>query len=76
MRSWRFLVSRRWIVFLLVVVLLTYATWWLGRWQFHRLTDRKHDNAIVERNESASPAPVADVLAAGRDVDDDDEWRW
>jgi cytochrome oxidase assembly protein ShyY1 len=74
-RSWRFLVSRRWIVFFLVVVLLAYATWWLGRWQFHRLTDRKHDNAIVERNESASPAPVADVLAPGREVDEDDEWR-
>ena len=31
-----------------------YATWWLGRWQFHRLEDRQHDNAVVERNESAT----------------------
>jgi cytochrome oxidase assembly protein ShyY1 len=74
-RSWRFLVSRRWVVFFLVVVVLAYATWWLGRWQFHRLADRKDHNAVVERNEDASPAPVADVLAAGREVDDDDEWR-
>jgi cytochrome oxidase assembly protein ShyY1 len=74
-RSWRFLVSRRWIVFFLVVVVLAYATWWLGRWQFHRLADRKDDNAVVERNEAAPPAPVGDVLAAGRDVDEDDEWR-
>jgi len=74
-RSWRFLVSRRWVVFLLVVVLLTYATWWLGEWQFGRLTDRKQDNAVVERNESAAPVPVAEVLASGREVDDSDEWR-
>jgi cytochrome oxidase assembly protein ShyY1 len=62
-------------VFFLVVVVLAYATWWLGRWQFHRLADRKDDNAVVERNEGASAAPVADVLAAGREVDEDDEWR-
>jgi cytochrome oxidase assembly protein ShyY1 len=74
-RSWRFLLSRRWIVFLLVVVVLAYATWWLGRWQFHRLHDRRIDNAVVERNEHASPAPVGDVLAPGRRVDHDDEWR-
>ncbi len=74
-RSFRFLVSRRWIVFFLVVVLLAYATWWLGRWQFHRLDDRQRDNAIVERNEDARPVEVTDVLAPGRAVDPDDEWR-
>jgi cytochrome oxidase assembly protein ShyY1 len=71
----RFLLSRRWIAFFLVVVVLAYATWWLGRWQFHRLEDRKHDNAVVERNEGAAPVPVGDVLAPGREVDPDDEWR-
>ena len=75
MRSLRFLVSRRWIVFFLVVVVLAYATWWLGRWQFHRLADRQHDNAVVERNEGAAPVAVGDVLAPGRAVDPDDEWR-
>jgi cytochrome oxidase assembly protein ShyY1 len=74
-RSLRFLVSRRWVAFFLVVVVLAYATWWLGRWQFHRLDDRKHDNAVVQRNEHATPAPVEQVLAPGREVDPDDEWR-
>jgi cytochrome oxidase assembly protein ShyY1 len=74
-RSLRFLLSRRWVAFFLVVVLLAYGTWWLGRWQFHRLDDRQRDNAVVERNERADAAPVADVLAPGRDVDPDDEWR-
>ena len=75
MRSLRFLVSRRWIAFFLVVVVLAYATWWLGEWQFGRLEDRKRDNAVVERNEAVLPAAVDDVLAVGRAVDPEDEWR-
>jgi cytochrome oxidase assembly protein ShyY1 len=74
-RSLRFLVSRRWIAFFLVVVALAYATWWLGEWQFGRLEDRKRDNAVVERNEAAAPAAVDDVMAVGRAVDPEDEWR-
>ena len=62
-------------MFFLVVVVLAYATWWLGRWQFHRLEDRRRDNAVVERNEGAAPVPVDEVLAPGREVDPDDEWR-
>ncbi len=75
MRSLRFLLSRRWLLFALVVVLLCYAAWWLGEWQFHRLADRKDSNAVVRANEDRSPAPVADVLAPGGRVSDDDEWR-
>ncbi|MBB6625924.1 SURF1 family protein [Nocardioides sp. KIGAM211] len=75
MRSFRFLVSRRWALFALTVVLLAWASWWLGEWQFHRLHDRKERNAIVERNEALDPAPVADVLATGRPVSAQDEWR-
>lgn len=75
MRSLRFLLSRRWIAFFLVVVVLAYGTWWLGRWQFNRLDDRQQDNAVVERNERAAAVPVAEILAPGRPVDPDDEWR-
>ncbi len=75
MRSWRFLLSRRWLLFAAVVVLLCYAAWWLGQWQFHRLADRKASNAIVRANEDRAPTPVGDVLAPGRAVPDGDEWR-
>ena len=75
MRSLGFLLSRRWILFALVVALLAYAAWLLGEWQFHRLDERKASNTIVERNENAPPAPVADVLAPGAPVDEQDEWR-
>ena len=75
MSSLRFLASRRWVLLLLVVLGLTYLAWVLGQWQFSRLDDRRERNTIVERNEGAAATPVAEVLAAGRPVAEDDEWR-
>jgi cytochrome oxidase assembly protein ShyY1 len=74
-RAWGFLLSRRWIGFAVVVVLLAWAAWWLGEWQFDRLEDRKARNAVVERNENRAPAPAADVLPLEGGVATDDEWR-
>ncbi|MGZ4497861.1 MAG: SURF1 family protein, partial [Nocardioides sp.] len=75
MRSFRFLLSRRWLLFALAVVLIAWACWWLGGWQFGRLADRKASNAVIERNESLDPAPVADVLSTSRAATSVDEWR-
>ncbi len=75
MRTWRFLLTRRWIGFAVVVVLLAWAAWWLGEWQFDRLEERKARNAVVERNETLAPAPAADVLPLAGGVATDDEWR-
>ncbi|MBZ5733919.1 SURF1 family protein [Nocardioides sp. TRM66260-LWL] len=75
MGSLRFLISRRWALFAVAVVLIAYATWWLGEWQFGRLADRKENNAIVRTNEALAPTPVQDVLAPGRPVAKADEWR-
>ena len=74
-RAVRFLLSRRWVLFAAAVVVLAYGCYLLGRWQFHRLDDREATNAQTRANLSASPAPVDDVLAAGRPVGDRDEWR-
>jgi cytochrome oxidase assembly protein ShyY1 len=74
-RSWGFLVSRRWILFAITVALLAWAAWWLGEWQFHRLEDRKQRNAIIERNEGAPPAAVAEVMPLDGEVAEADEWR-
>jgi cytochrome oxidase assembly protein ShyY1 len=74
-RSFGFLLSRRWLLFAVVVALLAYAAWWLGEWQFHRLEDRKASNAIVRANETQAPAPVDDVLSPGTPVREEDEWR-
>ena len=74
-RSFRFVLSRRWLLFAVAIVLVGYATWWLGEWQFHRLEDRKASNQVVRHNENVPPTPVADVLAVDRAVGEDDEWR-
>ena len=75
MRKTGFLLSRRWIVFALVVAALAYFAWWLGEWQFHRLDERRNRNEIVERNIDAAPVPVEEVLAVGEDVAEQEQWR-
>jgi cytochrome oxidase assembly protein ShyY1 len=71
----RFMVSRRWALFAVVVVVLAYGCYLLGRWQFHRLHDREATNIQTRVNLRAAPAPVSDVLRVGRPSADRDEWR-
>ena len=71
----RFLLSRRWILFFGAVVVLAFLAFRLGEWQFGRLADRETRNAVTERNLAAEPVPVGDVLAVGRPVDPQHEWR-
>jgi cytochrome oxidase assembly protein ShyY1 len=71
----RFLLSRRWVLFALAVVVLAISCYLLGRWQFHRLHDREATNAQTRTNLAASPAPVDEVLGRGRPVPPRDEWR-
>ena len=71
----RFLLTRRWLGFLLVVGALAYLALRLGDWQFHRLDDRRAANSRIEHNLAESPVPVADVLAVGRGATERDEWR-
>lgn len=74
-RRVRFLLSRRWLLFAAAVSLLAYGAWWLGEWQFGRLEERRARNEVTARNLTADPAPVDQVLAPGRPVDPQDEWR-
>jgi cytochrome oxidase assembly protein ShyY1 len=69
------MVSRRWVLFGITVVLLAYAAYLLGQWQFHRLSDRETGNAVVRTNLATDPVPVAEVLEVGRPVGERDEWR-
>jgi cytochrome oxidase assembly protein ShyY1 len=71
----RFLLSRRWLLFLGAVVVLAYLAFRLGEWQFDRLEQREKRNAVVERNLDAGPVPVERVLEVGRPVSEEDEWR-
>jgi cytochrome oxidase assembly protein ShyY1 len=74
-RSLRFLVSRRWLLFFAIVVLLAYACLLLGQWQWHRLTSTKANNAIIRANESAAPAPVERVLRPGENPSSAHQYR-
>jgi cytochrome oxidase assembly protein ShyY1 len=74
-RSFRFLLSRRWLLFAAAVVVVAGATWWLGSWQFDRLEERRDRNDAVRANETEDPAPVDEVLAVGEGVADDEQWR-
>ena len=69
-----FLLSRRWILFAIAVALLASLAYQLGQWQFHRLEDREGANQVIERNLSADPVPVSQVLAPGRPVSSEHEW--
>ena len=70
-----FLFTRRWILFLLAIILLGAGTWWLGEWQFNQLEKRKAANEVVRTNEMLTPTPVEEVLSPGAEIDSGDEWR-
>lgn len=73
-----FLRERRWVMLGFVVLVLVPSFLLLSRWQVHRLDDRRAANAVVERNSSASPVPVDQVMTAGAaaaTVDDAVQWR-
>ena len=46
----RFLLSRRWVLFALVVAFLAWLAVQLGQWQFHRLEERRENNQVVSTN--------------------------
>ena len=70
----RFLLTRRWLLFGLAVVVLALGAWRLGVWQFDRLHQREQQNEWIRTNLAADPAPVDDVLSVDRDVEEDREW--
>jgi cytochrome oxidase assembly protein ShyY1 len=74
-RSLRFLVSRRWLLLLVVVLVLAYACLLLGRWQWHRLESKKTGNAIIRTNQKAAPTPVDQVLRPGENPPDTDQYK-
>ncbi|MGN6162457.1 MAG: SURF1 family cytochrome oxidase biogenesis protein [Marmoricola sp.] len=71
----RFLLSRRWLIFFVVVGLLAYGAWWLGQWQFDRLQQKHHDNARIQHNLAQPPVPVDALLKPGVERDKSVEWR-
>ncbi len=71
----RFLLSRRWLGLLLVVILVGVACVELGLWQFHRYHSRHDGNIVTRANLAENPTPVDDVMSVTHPPADDDEWR-
>ena len=71
----RFLISRRWILFALVVAGLAWGATLLGQWQFHRLDERRADNRLVASNLDQPPVGIDTLLTVGRPVSHEHEWR-
>lgn len=60
---------------LLLLLIYLIATIQFGRWQLHRLEERKSWNAAVSSNLSAPVVPVEQVLTKAVGTDEDYEWR-
>jgi cytochrome oxidase assembly protein ShyY1 len=71
----RFLLARRWVLFLGAVLLMAWGAVRLGDWQFDRMDEREQRNAWAERNLAAPPAPVTDVLSADEALPRSREWQ-
>ena len=71
----KFFLTRRWILFALAVALMAFGAIRLGEWQFHRLDERVARNEIIRHNIDGTPGPVSTVLAPGRPVSEQHEWK-
>ncbi|GAA3123089.1 SURF1 family protein [Kribbella aluminosa] len=65
----------RWIAAALGVLLLAVVCVELGRWQLHRLDERKARNAVTRTNLAAQPASIDQILGPPGVVGDQHAWR-
>ena len=70
-----FLLTRRWLLFFLAVVLMAWGATWLGQWQFRRLQEKRHENHVIAANLSAAPVPVTTLMRTGHPPGPAIEWR-
>lgn len=71
----RFLLSRRWILFAIAVGLAAWGASLLGEWQFHRLEDRRAENAVLKQNLAVKPVPLDTVMSTTEPTTAEDEWK-
>jgi cytochrome oxidase assembly protein ShyY1 len=70
----RIFLTRRWLLFAVVVVVLAWGAIRLGEWQFDRREQREQRNEWVAANLDAAPAPVTDLLS-DEPLAESQEWR-
>ncbi|MGC4941211.1 SURF1 family protein [Kribbella sp. DT2] len=67
--------TTRWIGSALVIVVLSVACVQLGRWQLHRLDERKARNEVTRTNLAATPAPIDQIVGPDHVVGPQHDWR-
>jgi cytochrome oxidase assembly protein ShyY1 len=72
---YRFLLSRRWLGLIAVVLLLVPACIRLGFWQLDRYDQRRERSALIRANVTAPARPVAELAPTGGTVRPEDAWR-
>lgn len=65
----------RWIAAALAVLVLAGVCVQLGRWQLHRLDERKARNDVTRTNLAAAPAPIDQIVGQQGVVGDQHAWR-
>lgn len=67
--------GRRWIGYVVLVVVFAVACVALSQWQFARREEAAANIARVEKNYDAPPVPLASVLAPDHVLNPDDKWK-
>lgn len=70
----RFLISRRWISYFVLLVLFAIACTWLSQWQFERRDEKVAENQYISHNFDAQPTPIAKALPSLDAFSEDQEW--
>jgi len=73
--GWRFLYSRRWIGYFVMLLVFSIACVFLGNWQFDRRAQARAEIARIDANYDAAPVPLEEELPA-RDAFDIDANKW
>ncbi|MFE6685267.1 SURF1 family protein [Streptomyces sp. NPDC057743] len=72
---YRFLLTRQWVILTLLGLVLIPVMIKLGFWQFHRHQHKVAQNAQIAHNLAATPVPVTELAAVGRDLPHGEMWR-
>jgi cytochrome oxidase assembly protein ShyY1 len=75
-RTYRFLLTPKWIAFTLLVVAVVGVCLAAASWQWSRLHERRDRNEVVLAKQSLAPVPLAEAIALDAPLEDGDDAEW
>lgn len=73
-QGWKFLLSRRWLSYFILLVVFAIACGFLSHWQFERRDEKVAENELVTAHFDADPQPLDEVLPTLDAYDPNQEW--